>query len=295
MSIPEAQLETWSHQGANIQSSTTYQGIKAILECEDASYADKSYKVFLQGSYGNDTNIYAESDVDLVIRLDDCFHSDLTELPQESRDAYDEAFANATYRYADFKRDVLSTLKDAYGMDVSLGNKAITVAANGSRRKADVIVATQFRRYYKFNGINDQSYDRGICFWDKTGTQIINYPTQHAENCVRKHQATNNWFKPMVRVLKNMRSRLVDNGLLDQGIAPSYYLEGLLYNVPNDKFGNTYEDSFVNAINWILKADRSQFVCANEQYYLLREGGVTWRAGQCDKFLDALVKLWNDW
>ena len=35
-------------------------------------YADKNLKVFLQGSYGNDMNIYAESDVDIVIRLDDC-------------------------------------------------------------------------------------------------------------------------------------------------------------------------------------------------------------------------------
>lgn len=34
-----------------------------------------NFKVFLQGSYGNDTNIYAESDVDIAIRLDNCFGS----------------------------------------------------------------------------------------------------------------------------------------------------------------------------------------------------------------------------
>ena len=78
MPIPESQLETWSHQGSITQSSATYNTIKDVLEGKNTPYAGKSYKVFLQGSYGNDTNIYTESDVDIVIRLDDCFHHDLS-------------------------------------------------------------------------------------------------------------------------------------------------------------------------------------------------------------------------
>ena len=75
MAIPESQLETWSHQGSVTQSSNTYNTIKSVLEASTTPYADKNFEVFLQGSYGNDTNIYAESDVDIVIRLDDCFHT----------------------------------------------------------------------------------------------------------------------------------------------------------------------------------------------------------------------------
>jgi len=67
----------------------------------------------------------------------------------------------------------------------------------------------------------------------------------------------------MVRILKNMRSRLVNDGVTAEGSAPSYFLEGLLYNVPNDKFGTSYGDTFVAAMNWILEADRKKFVCAN--------------------------------
>ena len=69
MAIPETQLETWSHQGSVAQSSSTYATIKNTLEEAGTAYNDKNYKVFLQGSYGNDTNIYSESDVDVVIRL----------------------------------------------------------------------------------------------------------------------------------------------------------------------------------------------------------------------------------
>ena len=71
MAIPLSQLETWSHQGAIQGSSSTYNTIKKALESSTNPYAGKSYDVFLQGSYCNDTNIYAESDVDIVIRLND--------------------------------------------------------------------------------------------------------------------------------------------------------------------------------------------------------------------------------
>ncbi len=56
------------------------------------------------------------------------------------------------------KRDALSTLKDAYGDTVKEGHKAITIPATSNRRKADVIVAMQYRRYLKFNGTWDQDY-----------------------------------------------------------------------------------------------------------------------------------------
>jgi hypothetical protein len=80
MSIPETQLETWSHQGAGIGSRDTYAVVKAALEAGDAKYAQQSFNVFLQGSYGNDTNIWAESDVDVVIRLDSIFYYDTSSL-----------------------------------------------------------------------------------------------------------------------------------------------------------------------------------------------------------------------
>lgn len=132
--------------------------VKSALEAPSTPYASKTYSVFLQGSYGNDTNIYAESDVDIVIKLDDCWQSDLSALPQDAKDKYNNAFVNATYTHVDFKRDVLKVLTNQYGSDVRSSNKAIAIAARGNRRKADVIAAIQFRRYYKFNGIYDQSY-----------------------------------------------------------------------------------------------------------------------------------------
>lgn len=296
MAIPEAQFDTWSHQGSITQSSNTYNSIKGVLEAEDTPYSKKNYKVFLQGSYGNDTNIYSESDVDIVIKLNDCFQHDLSSLSTEQQDSFKQSHNDATYTHMDFKADVISVIEDKYGSDVDASKKAIAIASSGNRRKADVIAAIQFRRYYKFLSISDQTYDEGICFYTSSGEQIINYPKYHSENLTAKHQNTSKMFKPMARILKNLRSRLVLEGLLQNGDAPSYYLEGLLYNVPLDKFSTNYADTFTNSVNWILEADRSKFLCANEQYYLLRpDSPVTWRTEKCDAFLNAAVDLWNQW
>jgi len=297
MAIPESQLETWSHQGSITQSSSTYNTIKSVLEAKTTPYASKNFEVFLQGSYGNDTNIYAESDVDIVVRLDDCFQSDLSNLIDAEKAAYKSAFRDATYTHVDFKRDVVSVLTEQYGTAVKAGDKAIAIDASGSRRKADVIVAIQFRRYFKFRSSSDFEDVEGICFWNGKGELIANYPKKHSANLTMKHQGTSKWFKPMARVFKNMRSRMVDDGMIKAGIVPSYYIEGLLYNVPNEKLISSYQDCVVNTLNWYRQeASKTDLVCANEQYYLLRDGYHTcWNQSNCDAFVEAAVRLWNGW
>lgn len=296
MAIPESQLDTWSKQGSVTQSRDTYATIKNALEAPGAPYAGKDFTVFLQGSYGNDTNVYSESDVDLVIRIDDVYYTDISGLSDEDKANYNTARSSANYTYVDFKRDVTAWLIAKFGSGVKPGDKAIFIPASGSRRNADVLVAAQYRRYHRFKSTYDQRYDEGICFWTAAGIQIANYPKQHSGNCTTKHQASSSWFKPTVRIFKNMRNRMVADGKLESGLAPSYYIEGLLYNAPTDKFGGSYSDTFVECFNYLNSADRTNFVCANEQYYLLREGSpVTWRAGKCQQFLDAVGSYWRNW
>ncbi|MEX1127732.1 MAG: nucleotidyltransferase [Vicinamibacterales bacterium] len=295
MAIPEAQLEVWSKQGSITQSSTTYQTVRRALLATGTGYPDKDVEIFLQGSYGNDTNIFSESDVDVVIRLDSMYHYDFaSEMPAAERSAFEAGTGAVTYGYTQFRVDVLKALRSAFGASIDEGPKAVRIKPNSARRSADVVVATQFRRYYRFQGSQNESFSEGICFWSGQ-TQIVNFPKQHSENCTAKHQATAGWFKPMVRILKNMRGRLVDIAAIEKGTAPSYFLEGLLYNVPNDKFGSSYGETFVAALTWILENDRTKFECANERYYLLRDDPVTWPPASGETFLTKVVELWNNW
>lgn len=176
------------------------------------------------------------------------------------------------------------------------GNKAIKIKANSNRRSANVVVANLFRRYRSYSISNIEDFVEGICFFTTSWERIVNYPKLHSANCTAKHQATQGWFKPTVRILKNLRSHLVEDGLLDGGVGMSYFLEGLLYNVPKEKFGGSYSSTMAEAINWIFQADRSKFVTANEQYPLLgTSSAVQWSAASCDRFLDAVKQRWNSW
>lgn len=297
MSIPESQLERWSHQGSITQSAQTYNSIKGVLEADGTPYAGKDFKVFLQGSYGNDTNIYTESDVDIVIQSNEAFYYDLDWLADEQKAAFHTAYpGSASYGYEEFKTDVVKVLKAQYGDAVTVGPKAIAIAARGSRRKADVIAAVQYRQYWKFLNRAEPSYNEGICFFGSDGTRIANFPKQHSANLTRRHQASGQWFKPVVRILKNARERLKDDAVIKSDVAPSYYLEGLLYNVPVEMFGSSYSDSLGGALEWLKTAEKKDFLCANERYYLLRENSpVTWRAAKCEEFLAAMQELWDNW
>ncbi|EQD39236.1 hypothetical protein B1B_15465, partial [mine drainage metagenome] len=157
------------------QSSDTYATVKRALEAKDTKYADKSFEVFLQGSYGNDTNIYAESDVDIVIRTDSLYDYDTSALNPQELQIFNAAFTAATYSYADYKGQVVQALQKSFGKnDAKPGEKAVKIKASGNRRSSDVVVASEFRRYY--SGALGPLYIPGIFFFTPAGKQISNYP-----------------------------------------------------------------------------------------------------------------------
>jgi hypothetical protein len=108
--------------------------------------------------------------------------------------------------------DVQAGLESAFGAAIKASSKVIEIGANGSRRSSDVIVAFEFRRFHRFNRSPDQNFDTGICFFRKDGPRIANYPKQHPAHCNAKHHARGNNFKPLVRILKNLRGRPVETG-----------------------------------------------------------------------------------
>jgi len=150
MAIPESQLETWSHQGAVKQSRDTYATIKGVLEHSSAPYAGKDYSIFLQGSYGNDTNIFADSDVDVVIQINAVYFDDTSSLSTDDQAAYKTSWSKADYPYSEFKADVINHLTKNFPGRVTPGNKAVFVEGEGNRRDADVLPAAQFRKYHRF-------------------------------------------------------------------------------------------------------------------------------------------------
>ena len=296
MAIPEADLAVMAQIGAQKTSKDTYATVRFALESTDAGYAGKNASPFLQGSYGNDTNIIKESDVDVVMCLNSIFTYDINNLPEDQKAAFKASHPDATYTHKHFREDVLKVLYDRFGDDVEPGTKAVMIEPLHNRRKTDVLIATQHRKYSQFAAVGNETQVTGISFHKSDGTRVANYPKQHRENLVTKNQNTGEMFKHIVRIFKNARQKLIEQGVLEAGVAPSYYLEGLLYNAPDHLYGDRYEGTMVAVINWLWEADRSTFLCANQQYPLLDgNADVTWNSANCNTYLNGLVGLWKGW
>lgn len=292
MAIAERQLETWAQQGKTGQFTDTYKSIRGNLLDGSAPYPVADVEVFLQGSYGNDTNVWADSDVDIVLKHTGAYYRDLSELPKDQQTRYEsENSGNPSYGYDEFKAHAERYIKRLYN-GVQVGKKAVFVPGNNGRRNADILVCQQFRRYTSYEPGNIR-YHEGVAFFSG-GNRIDNFPKQHSANLTSKHQATKSNFKPIVRVFKNMRNSMIGEGLLADGVAPSYFIEGMLWNVPNDKFTGDYQDMWVACFNWIVTADETKLACANDLYWLIRENSaVCWPSANFHRFTAALKKYWE--
>jgi hypothetical protein len=295
MSIPEAQLETWAKQGPTAQFTATYNTISAVLNDSSSPYYLKSFSVFLQGSYKNDTNVYGDSDVDVVMRLDEIFYTDLQFLSDDEKRRFEAQRTPGSYSLAEFRTAVIGWLTRKYGNDVQPGTKAVFINGSGARRNADVLVCAKLRRYYSFPQYGNPTYVDGVCFWPSNGgDRVENFPEVHSDNCTSKHKNTNGWFKHTARIIKNLRNTMIEKNIIRDGLAPSYFIEGMLYNVPADRFGGTEQVNFRDVLVWLLSAKRDDFVCANEQFKLLGRGNVTWPPENCTALLNAVKKYWDN-
>jgi predicted nucleotidyltransferase len=301
MPIPESQLETWSHQGAVTTAKQTHESIRAALKAYDWP-KEVRYEVYLQGSYKNDTNIRGDSDVDVVVQLNSTFLLDpifLENLPADLK----RLFKDAPYRWVEFRRDVLKALLNYYGSRrVREGRKSLKVQT--PYLPADVVVSVRYlapspqyrTRKYPDRPRSKADFIEGMTFWVPSESRwVINYPKLHYENGVKKNRDTNGWYKPTVRMFKNARTYLVDKGVIPADLAPSYFLECLLYNVPDGKFGTDLQSTFRKVIVWLREADFSRFVCQNKQLLLFGSSPEQWSEDRAYRFLEAMVALWNNW
>jgi hypothetical protein len=230
--------------------------------------------------------------VDIVLCHTGAYFKDMSRLSPEDLNAY--SGSGVTYGYANFKLDATAYIMRLYN-NVNAGKKALYIpGGNSGRRNADVLIASHFRRYHEFKSWLNQRFDEGVCFFPAGGARIENFPKLHSDNCTTKHQNTKSYFKHMVRIFKNMRNTMTASGLLAKGVAPSYFIEGMLYNVPNDKFSGTYQETWINCFNHIVTADREKLVCANYMHWLVRDGSPTsWPVANFNSFTAELKKYWE--
>lgn len=198
----------------------------------ESANSDRKIKVFLQGSYANNTNVRTQSDVDIAIVQEERFQTEYR--TGVLRENYN--FTSAKPREKTFKDEVLDALRERFGNDVERANKSIKVNGNTYRKDADGVPCIRHRDY-RNDYLNDpDNFVGGIMITADDGEKIINYPEQHIKNGKEKNVETSHYYKKMVRIIKNMRYIMKENKIAAASHVSSFALESLMWNVPNSVF-----------------------------------------------------------
>ncbi len=291
MAIPETQLSTWSDHGAQDLSKRTHEAIHRVLDAYRWP-TGMTREFYLQGSYRNDTNIRGDSDVDIVLELTSAFDHDASSLSQYERDMLDSSFQPATYGWNDFRRETLKALEGGFGRGmVAQGNKSIRLKADPPRLAADVVVCMKHRRYSNY-----YSYTEGITFWALNDKRwIINYPKEHHKNGASKSNRTWDRYKRTVRMFKNARNQLQSIGRIRANLAPSYFVECLLFNAPDWAFQTSFQETYCSIVNWMAQSKLDELVCQNGQQWLFGPSPEQWSVADAKALANQFAHLWNDW
>lgn len=257
-------LSRWAAAPGDAKAQEAYRQVQVALG-KYKPLSDKTSDIYLQGSYRNRTHIRADSDVDVVAELQSSFYYEDKYLSEVEKSRFHQDYSTpAKYGFIDFKRDCYNALVNYFGSaNVTSGNKCIKIKGNSNRSDADVLACEQYRLYTRYSGYSSP-YLSGIKFWTKNDKLIINWPKVHYSNGVVKNDATDSKFKGLVRVFKHIRNLLQETGFIGENAAPSYYMECLLFNVPDNYFANTFSGSLDGALRFLQSSDLSSFVCVNK-------------------------------
>ena len=282
MGISETQLSTWSGLGAQQGSASTYQSIKSALNAHSWPQG-MDHEVYLQGSYPNHTNIRGDSDVDVVVETSNVFYNDA----QSHLQSQLGLTGGAAYAFDEFRAEVKKALVNYYGSRaVADGDKCLKVSGNSSRLDADVVPCVRFRHYQ-----NTVVASKGITFWTLSRIQVVNYPKVHLDNGSAKNLQCASNYKPNVRVFKNARNRAGND-------FPSYFLECMLYNVPNNCYSNSFRTTFLDTLSYLENAKNNgvlaSFHCQNEQQLIFGSELHQVDLVSGESLIHDLVVLWNN-
>lgn len=209
------------------------------LEMKNAT-TNRKVKLFIQGSYANNTNVHTQSDVDIAVIQEDIFKTEYRTSTTYPQSDLDYGFCTSSSSAQDFKNEVEFYLKQKFGQDVERKTKSIKIHGNTYRKDADTVPCLRYRDYRKDYQKDKTNYIGGIVIYTDDGEIIINYPEQHIANGKQKNNSTNHYYKKMVRIIKTLRYKMSEAGIDSADKVSSFGLESLLWNIPDEEFLKGY-------------------------------------------------------
>lgn len=236
-------LENWERPASATEEQIIERAARMVRNALSGNEWLQSQNVTVQpqGSYHNNTNVRQDVDMDLRVVHPLPFVEYANDVvPENAWSALN--YVNAAVDVDELVRSLRAETERALSsfglLNVDArGNKAIRIKElPDSRAPADVVPSFRFH-FVMWNSLSSR-YERieGIVIVSRDGGITYNFPEQHYRNGVLKRARTNLRFKKIVRMVKNLRSELVELGALREKQMPSFLVECLVCCVENEYF-----------------------------------------------------------
>jgi hypothetical protein len=245
-------LEHWEKPASLSEEEIVERAASMVREtmARNRWFTAEGVQIVPQGSYYNNTNVRRESDMDLRAIHPSIY---IKYAPGVVREYAYRALAyysiGRTYGEgaSQMRTEISRQLTAKFGVAHvdATGSKAIRlIGVAGSRANLD-IVPCFVHHHVVWNPVN-KIYQtiNGIAILDRTGGLTIDFPEQHHNNGIAKRARTRFRFKKNVRMLKNLRDELVEQGIFGNKELPSYLIESLVYQVEDDHFLVDWDDRY---------------------------------------------------
>ena len=296
MAIPENLLNVWARSGTVKGAKNTHAAIRNALGRHQWP-DDVRYVTYLQGSYRNNTHLRRQSDVNVVVEMTSLPVRDGSRLPEKQRRLLDRDFPEPEYGCRRFRSDVRSALAGTFGDSrVREGKKTWKLVMESPEIPVDVVVAVRCLTYTEYSEQRSYTRTEGLGLYLPAESRwAINYPHLHRRNGVEKEKTTNWWFRRTIRMFKNARAQLVEEGRLGPDTARSYHIECLLYNVPNRLLAGPHQSAYSSALYWLRDNDLTGFASQDKQVLVFDRGPDSWNEKDARTLINALVRQYEDW
>jgi hypothetical protein len=228
----EEKLQAYKEPSSSTEQEKQERAERMVREAIEnwKAFQGFSLRILPKGSYVNNTNVRADSDVDIAVIQLGSYLLDTSALPErlKSKVAPKGDFVCSA---ADFRAELERALRAKFGKQCDTsGRTALTICETSSRVSVDVVPSFPYRRY-SYDWWFGAQYCEGTTTRRKNGIWVVNYPEQQLANGRRKNRSTNGRYKHLVRILKRIENELSDGGVIKE--LPSYFIECLVYNVPD--------------------------------------------------------------
>lgn len=272
----EDKLSGWTGPSSNTEKDKQDRTERMIREAinSHAPFNNCSLRVFAKGSYANNTNVRADSDVDIAVEC--------TEVQYWGESEKGNHPASQPYKGvwtpSKLRAELIAAMTAKFpGQVDSSGSTAIQINSSSSRVDADVVPCFSYRYYMKYVTRD------GTKIFKKDSSSIVNYPVQQMEKGTAKNNATGYAYKKGARLLKRVENAMAADGKFRE--LPSFFMECLAYNCPDEVFSrSTWTERLKGMLFHIWdnlqgdEPDEGRWLEVNECLFLFHSGQKWTRA-----------------